>query len=259
VTRVAAIAALVCLTLVPAAAGTSVAHHPPIALTASPSHLTLVGTGRTTIRVTNFGARAVVLDLTRAGFSIDLRGRPRVVARGDARAAVSWLTLRPRSLALHPGGSGLLTVSARVPPRAEPGDHDALVLMTTRPRRTGGLAVRMRMGVVVVVRAPGRIVRRLQLRGLRVRRTTKRMRVLELMVVNRGNVTEALDRGQLVVSFGYGGRIVRLRPEARELRPRTSGIVQLPYRGPIRGWVTVRAQISFGSHREVRRAYRIRL
>jgi hypothetical protein len=61
------------------------------------------------------------------------------------------------------------------------------------------------------------------------------------------------------VSVRHGGKVVRLRPEARELRPRTRGLVQLPYLGSIRGWVTVRAQISYGSHREARRAFRIRL
>lgn len=248
---------LVLFVLVPAAAGTSTTR-PRVALTASPAHVALAGSGQATIRVTNSGSRPVRVDVARAGFSLDLRGRPRISRSGGARAAGPWLSVRPRRLALGAGASSLLIVSSRVPRRAEPGDYDALVLLTTRPQHGLGLAVRMRIGVVVVVRAPGRIVRLLELRELRVRRVG-RARMLELLVVNRGNVTETLGRNRVDVALHRRGRVhASLQPAAREVRPRTSGIVQFTYRGRLRGWVTARVRISAGGA-GVQRSFRIRL
>jgi hypothetical protein len=252
-----------CVLLVPAKAGTSNARRPaprpPVALTASPAHVALRGSGRTTVRIANVGASAVVIDVTRAGFALDLHGRPEIVSRASSRAAAGWLTLRPRRLALRPGQSGSLTVISRLPAHVEPGDHDALVLMTTRPVRATGLSVRMRIGVVVVVRAPGTIVRRVDPRSLRLRRATRTVRLLELLLVNRGNITELLGRNQVDVSLGRRGTArATLRPEARELRPHTSGVVQLLYRGSLRGWVTARVRIAVGRE-TVRRTFRVHL
>ncbi len=250
---------LLCLVLVPAAAGTSI-RRPPIALTASPSHVLLEGSSRATIHVTNFGARRVVVDVSRAGFALDVRGRPRIPLRAEPRAAVSWLAVRPRTLALAPGQTKAFTVSSRLPTRAEPGDHDALVLLVTRPRPRTVVAVRIRMGIVVVVRAPGKVVRRLALRSLRVRRMANRSLALELLVLNRGNVTELLDGARVDASLRRRGpSVARLRPEPREVRPGTSGLLVLTYRGPLRGRVTVRVRITVGRGRAVARVYRLRL
>ncbi len=74
----------VLLALASASAGASGAR-PPVALTASPAHLELAGTGRATVRVTNSGTNPVVLDVRRAGFGLDLRGRPKIVGQHDVR------------------------------------------------------------------------------------------------------------------------------------------------------------------------------
>ena len=246
------------LTLVPATAGTSVTR-PPVALTAAPARLTLDGSGETTVRLRNAGTSRVVLVVTRAGFGLDLRGRPRIVRRG-ARSAARWLSFRPRRLALEPGGSASLVVTSRVPSRAEPGDHDALVLLTSRPRANAGVAVRMRLGIVVVVRAPGVVKRRLVLRRLRVARRG-RTRSLELLVVNGGNVTESLARRGALISLSRHGRpFATLAAGNRNLRPRTSGILEFRYRGRRRGWVTARVVVPAEPGRSiVRRTYRLRL
>lgn len=255
--RTAALA-LAAVVLVPASAGAGTTR-PPVALTATPAHVSLAGAGRATIRVTNAGRTPIVVDVGRAGFSLDLRGRPRVVPRGGVRAAAPWLTVRPRRLDLAAGTSRWLTVTSRIPRHVEPGDHDALVLLTTRPRRGAGVAVRMRIGVVVVVRAPGRVVRLLALRELRVRHA-RGARILELWVVNRGNVTETMERGRVRVSLLRGAAHASLRAEGRDLRPRTAGVVQLPYRGALRGWVTARVRIaSQPGGRAVQRTFRVKL
>ena len=234
----------VVLAFVPAYAGTN-AGRPHVSLVAAPAHVTLAGNARQTVTVTNSGSRAVVVDVTRAGYALDLRGRPRVVLRGAGpRATASWLTVRPSRLVLPPGGSAALAVSSRLPRRAEPGDHGALVLLTTRPIRSAAVAVRMRLGVVVVVRAPGAIVRRLDLLRLQVR-PPGRPRVLELWLANRGNVTELLSPPCVSVTLRRAGKLLaRLRPTARRLLPRTRGIVELRFPRGVHGWVTVQIEPS---------------
>jgi antitoxin (DNA-binding transcriptional repressor) of toxin-antitoxin stability system len=193
--------------------------------------------------VTNAGRRRVVVDVRRAGFALDLRGRPKVVRLSPGRR-VPRLVFRPRSFALAPGASAAIRIASAVPRRAEPGDHAALVLVTTRRRRGGAVAVRMRLGVVVVVRVPGRAVRRLVPLRLHVRRV-RGLRLLDLLVANRGNVSERIGAACLLVDLLRRGRpVARLLPEPRELLPRTRGIAQLRYRGRARGAVLARVRVS---------------
>jgi hypothetical protein len=230
-----------------------------VALTAVPARVVLTGATREAVRVTNSGTKPVVVDASKAGFALTLRGRPRIVRRG-ARSAASWLRLRPTSLALPARTSASLVVSATVPPNAEPGDHDALVLLTTRPSAGARVAVRVRLGVVVVVRVPGTIVRRLELRGLRVARRAAR-RVLELRVRNRGNITETLAGIRVAVSRARTGRrLATLAAARRDVRPRTQGILEFCLPRAVRGAVNAYVVIPAVRGRSViRRTYRLRL
>ena len=248
----------VLLALVPASAGAG-ATRPALALTATPAHVALAGTDRATVRIANPGSRALVVDVARAGFSLDLQGRPHVASRGGARAATRWLAVRPARFVLAPGASRLLTVASRLPRRAEPGDHDALVLLTTRPVRGAGVAVRVRIGVVVVVRAPGRVVRHVAVRALRVHRL-RRVRLIELVLANRGNVTETLPRGAVRVVVRRGYVRLTLHAGARELRPRTRGVVRFRAPSRLRGAATARVVVISGPGRQaVTRTFRLRL
>jgi hypothetical protein len=244
--------------LVPAAAGAGAAPS-PVVLTAAPARLDLAGSTRAVVRVTNSGTKRALVDVSRAGFALDLRGRPRIARKGG-RSASGWLTVRPAHFVLGPRATTSLAVESTLPKRAEPGDHDALVLLSTRPVRNARLAVRLRMGLVVVVRAPGTIVRRLELRGLRVARRARR-RALELMVVNRGNVTESLERARaVVVAARSGRRVATLLADSRDLRPRTRGILEFRFRGRPHGLMAARVLIyAEPGRRALRRTYRIRL
>jgi hypothetical protein len=218
----------------------------------------LAGSTRTAVRVMNSGLKAVGVDVSRAGFALDLRGRPRIVQGGGARSAARWLTFRPSHFTLGPRSSASLVVTSKLPRRPEPGDHDALVLLSTRPLANARVAVRVRMGVVVVVRAPGRVVRRLELRGLRVARRGQG-RALDLVVANRGNITESLARVRAVIAR-RGRGIATLFATSRELRPRTSGILEFRFRRRLHGRMTARVVIPAQPGRSVlRRTYRIRL
>ena len=226
-TPAVAFAAVVALAA-PALAGA--AAPAPVSLVASPSHVALTGSARAPVTVTNSGTNPVVVDVARAGFALDLRGRPRAVSRRS-----SWLAVGPRRLTLAPGATATLTVSAHVPRRAQPGDHSELVLLTSRPPTRRGLPVRLRLGVVVVVRAPGKVVRRVSAISLRVRRAGK-ARVLGLLLANRGTVTESVGGPCAVLWLHRRGRILaRLRAVERRILPHTRGLVELVYRGRLRG------------------------
>ena len=225
-TPAAAFAAVVALAA-PVLAGAAAPS--PVSLVASPSHVALAGSARAPVTVTNSGTNPVVVDVTRAGFALDLRGRPRAVSRRS-----SWLAVGPRRLTLAPGATATLTVSAHVPRRAQPGDHSELVLLTSRPPTRRGLPVRLRLGVVVVVRAPGKVVRRVSAISLRVRRAGK-ARVLGLLLANRGTVTETVGGPCTVLWLHRRGRILaRLRAVQRRILPHTRGLVELVYRGRLR-------------------------
>lgn len=231
---------------------------PQISLVASPAHVQLDGAGRQSVRVSNHGRAPLVVDAARAGFALSLRGRPRLVTTPEAGR---WLTFAPRRFRVPAGGSTSITVTTRVPRGSTPGDHTALLLLTTRPRPRGGLAVRMRLGVVVVLRVPGQIVRRLEPVRLIVHRT-KGKRTLVLTLANRGNVTETLPAGRLTVTLWKGRRqLARFRPPPRELLPHARALFDLRYGGRSRGPITALVQLRRipPADPAVRRAYRLRL
>jgi hypothetical protein len=211
-----------------------------IGLSASPLRLTLRGASASAVTVRNPGRRPLLVDVSRAGFTRALRGKPRV---RPARGAVTWLRLRPRRFQLAPGAKTTLHVVAVPSRRAAPGDHTALVLLTTRPLGVHRVRLRLRVGVIVVLHVPGRIVRRLEPRRLTVRRVGAR-RLLELLLVNRGNVTERLGGDRLRLVLRRRGRtFATLRPRRRELLPRSEGIAEFAYHGPVRGRVLARIEL----------------
>jgi hypothetical protein len=220
--------------LAPSGSGVGAAR-PPVSLVASPARVALSGASRQVVTVTSTGTRAVVVDLLKAGYGLDLRGRPRILARRR-----SWISVRPRRVAIAPGGRARLVVVSAPPRRAEPGDHSELVLLITRPVRTQALSVRMRLGLLVVVRVPGRIVRRLDVARVRFRRR------LEVLVANRGNVTETIAARCFAVTVRRAGRVIaRLHPHARTILPHTSGLFAFPLRRA-RGRVRVGVALSPG-------------
>lgn len=226
-----------------------------IGLSASPLRVTLTGRSAAAITVRNPGRRTLLIDASRAGFARSLRGRPQVRPAGHASG---WLRLRPRRLRVAPGAQAVLHVAAVHPLRAGPGDHPALVLLTTRPLSAHRVRIRLRLGVIVVLHVRGRIVRRLDARGLTVQRSGAQ-RLLELLVLNRGNVTERLGADGLRLLLVRAGRtFATLRPRGRELLPHSAGIAEFSYRGAVRGSVVARIELPPPVRGRVR-SFRVRL
>ena len=226
-----------------------------IGLSASPLRLTMRGKSTSVITVRNPSHRILRVDVSRAGFSRSLRGRPRV---RPASGAATWLHLHPLRFRLAPGTKTTLHVAAVPSRRAAPGDHPALVLLTTRPLGVKHVRVRLRVGVVVDLRIRGRILRRLDARALTVRRRGT-LRLLDLRLVNRGDVTERLPGDGLRLSLLSGGRrFATLRPRSRELLPHSAGIAVFAYRGQVRGAVVARVELR-SPVRGARLSFRVRL
>lgn len=232
-----------------------IAAPPHASLAVSPAHVVLVPGTRELVHIGATGAgRRVTVTATVAGFALDPRGRPRVARAGDA---APWLVLEPRRLVVGRAG-GVIAVRSRRPARARPGDHSAVVLLTTSERTARGVLVRMRIGLVVSVRIPGRLVRRLQIRRMHVRRHGRR-RTLEVSCANAGNVIEHVSGAILRVALvAHGRTVARLAPARRDLLPHTTGIVSFAAPARVRGAVVARVELRRGTARTVRR-FRVQL
>ena len=215
-----------------------------MALSVSPTRIRLTRGASREITVTNAGTSAVGIDVRPSSFVLDLHGKPTI---DGGERAVERIRLRPRHVVLGSRGTAVVTVSATAAAVALPGDHPALVLFTAGSPRSAGIGVRMRIGVVVLVRGAGRIVHRLEIAALR-----ERGRVLEAELANRGNVVE---RPRARISLSRGGHVVALLGRGRQtLLPHSRGVERVRFPSRLRGWVT--AQVEVG---RVRRTFRIRL
>lgn len=135
-----------------------------------------------------------------------------------------------------------------------------LVLLTTRSPRAGRVGLQARLGVRVSVRVPGRIMRRLFLGGLQSRRAQLGRR-MSVSVVNRGNITLRL-RGNVAASLYRRGKpVAGIRTQVpRALPPGSRALLELRYRGRLRGPATVLLHVRLGRGLPgVERRYRIRL
>lgn len=241
------------LLLAAAAPSPGAAAPAPLGLGVMPARVALVGRAPATLSIRNPGSRRVTVAAAAAGVAFSARGRPRLSA---ARGASTWLRIRPRRLRIPPGGARTLTVAAALPRGAARGDHAAAVLLSAL-RSRGGVRVRLRVGVLVLVRVPGRVVHRLQPLGIIVRKRG-RARVLEVRLANRGNVSESLVPGRAALVLLRSGRVVgRARVVGRELLPGSVGLLDFVYRGRLHG--SVRARVQLPGPRVRRRVFRIRL
>jgi hypothetical protein len=221
------------------------ANAPAVALNASPARAVLLAPAARTVQVMNVGSEPVVVNV--AWKSLERRG-----------GANGWLTIAPRRLVLPRRGRAILTVRAAT--GASPGDHEGLVLLTGGPVSRAGVAVQLRLGVRLRIRAPGRLVHRIALTGLRVRRA-KRRRALLVSITNHGNVTEQL-RGRIIVTLVAHDRVLsRLRlGRFRELYPGTRAAIPLPYAGRAHGLVTAIVSLQVPARtRLLQRRYRLLL
>jgi hypothetical protein len=239
------------LVLAASAGGSASAAGPPGGLSVWPARVVLAAGATASINVANRGRDAQTLTIAVAGFALDLRGAPRVVA---SSGGTRLLDVQPLRLGIAPGRVATFVVRARPGAGLRPGDHPALVLLGARGTAGGGVAVRMRIGVAVEVHVAG-IARR----GISLRSLHPRGHMLELTIANGGDVAERIGRTSLLIQVWRHGRLlVVLRPRPRELLPHTRGIVEFRLPSRLRGRVRAVA-VAQGRRIVLRRSFSVSL
>jgi len=201
---------------------TPVAVPPPVALAAAPARLVVPASSRAVIHVANTGSAPLDVRVSRAGLSLGVEGRPAVAARA---APAGWLFVSRTRFRIRGHAAVAIALRAGALRGVRPGDHATLLLLSAvRPGRHA-VAVALRVGVVVVVRARGSTTRRLALGRTQVVREGRR-RVLRVGVVNRGELDEWIGRDRVQLTLWRAGRVVaRPAPLARRLLARSRGVV----------------------------------
>ena len=193
----------------------------PAALTVSPTRIVLAAGERRTLEIANGGGAPVTVSASTAGYAVGLRGRPRVAG------ASTLVAVRPRRVKILPGRAVAVLVS---PLRSAPRDRAALVLVASRA--TGpAVGVSLRIGVLVLVRGTQAPVHRVVPTAVRLRGR----RWLELSVRNLGTASERLSAANVEFVAPRRARVA-----ARELLPRTHGIVRARIRAPAPALAVVR-------------------
>ena len=214
---------------------------PRPALVASPGRVVLDGTTKALVHVAAPRGRQVI-DVSLAPYALDLRGRPRL---GGGAPAPRWVSVRPLHLRVGPAGA-VVTLAAAPPRGAVPGDRPFALVLTTRGVRGKSVAVRLRIGVLVIAHVRGKVVRRLVIGPV----VARSGRLVELTIRNTGNAVERLARGRLVLTLLRRGRVVvRLHPPPRELLPRSRAVIVTRLPRSLHGPATVRVSLGSFVHR----------
>jgi hypothetical protein len=239
-----------------------VAAPPRTTLSVSPAHVALQAGSRATLHIQTGAGGPLLLRASVAGLALDLRGKPRIAAR---REAAPWLSVSPASVEVGRRGATLVIASHRRP-SSWPGDHSALVLLTATAPPAKGVAIQLRVGVVVTMRVKGRLVHRLEVVAARVgrssvgRRSARRARMIELTFANRGNVIESIGGPRLRITLLRRGRVIaRLAARRRKVLPHTAALVLVRYGGRSRGLTTIRILVAGPAGRSVVRSFPLRL
>jgi hypothetical protein len=240
-----------------AALASPVAAAPRTALSVSPAHVALDAGSRASLHVQTGAGRRLLLRASVAGLALDLRGRPRVATKRDA---APWLSVSPATVEVGRAGATLVIASRRQP-ASRAGEHSAVVLLTATAPSAKGVAIQLRVGVVVTVRVKGRLVHRVEVTAARLRRRPlQRSRLIELTFANRGNVIESIGGPRLRITLLRRGRVIARLPAARrKVLPHTAALVVVRYRGRSHGPATIRVTLPKPGGRTAVRSFTLRL
>ena len=215
-----------------------------VTVSVAPSRVVLDGASQTAVSVTNSGSARTTIDVRIGNYVILADGRVRIDPKlPPGRSAKHWLTVSPRRVDLAPGETAEVTVTSRPPRSAAPGDHHALLLLSSVPRSSSRVAIRTRVGVTTLVRVGGPVLRQLRPLGLSVK-TARNARFVRFAVENRGNVNERFVSARTTLVLRQAGKVVAtLHAGTRSILPGTRGDLVFVYRGKVRGDVTAVARV----------------
>jgi P pilus assembly chaperone PapD len=227
-----------------AAASTAGAAGPPLAISASPFSLKLQGAATGSIHVVNPGSKAVTVDVSTGDLAVAQTGKVTVDPKEKPPlSARAWLTVAPGKLTLAPGAGADVTVNVHPPRDATPGDHYALVLLTTVPPNNVQIGVRTQIGVSVVDTIAGAVPKPVRIEAASVV-TVGKKHALQLRVVNPSAFLEHLVRGAVTADIRRGARrVAHLVAAPRVLLPRSTAQIELPYPAKLRGRFSVTTEV----------------
>jgi hypothetical protein len=229
---------------------------PPVALAAAPARLVLPASTRSVIRLANTSGAPLDVRVSRAGLTLGREGHPAI---GPRAAPASWLFVSRTRLRIRAHAAAALTVRAGNLRQARPGDHSTLLLLSaTRPGRRA-IGVALRVGVVVVLRAPGPVRQRLSLGSVHLDRRGRRA-ILRIGIVNRGDLDEWIGGRRVLLRLRRAGRVVA-RPAImpRRLLARSSGVLVASTSAQLRGRFQLEVRLARPRPRSpaARRVYRV--
>jgi hypothetical protein len=204
----------------------------PVALSVSPPRIAVTAPASRTITLRNTGGDDLVVEVTRR-------------AVGESAAFKSWVHVLPARQTVRAGRSARFTLRVSRSARATPGDHAAVVFLTTRRPHADGIAVRLRVGVRVIVRMPGPLVHRVAVGRPRVRRGR-----IVVWLANRGNVIVPVMQDVRATLRRRRHLVARLRPRGPALLlPQGRAALVFPYARRLRGLFTLELRVGRTSHR----------
>lgn len=209
---------------------------PAAALSVSPARATIHASSSVSLRVANPSATGVFVTVTRTGLTLRAGGRPALDAARMPRAG--WLYVSATRFRLDAHRLRVVRVRAGELADARPGDHAAVLLFSATPVRRGGVAVALRIGVVLTLRAPGHVRRRLTLRAVAL--SGRHVRVT---VCNDGDVDESLGRGAVRVTTKWSQGAARARSSPQRILAHTTGVLVLALPRRARGRMTITARL----------------
>jgi hypothetical protein len=227
---------------------------PRVALTVSPAHLTLAAGAKATVRVAPAAGARLVLRCSVTGLRLDARGHPAI---GGAPDAAAWLKVTPATVSVGSSGASFV-VSSRRAAHARPGDHVAILLLTATVPGSKGVAVGMRVGLVVTVAVKGRLTRHVAVVAVHGRREPGGRSLVSVTLVNRGDVIESVGGPLFQVRLSRHGRVLaRPRVARRKILPRSTAV--LTFRCRARGVVVVRIVPGSTGRHAPARSFRLRM
>ena len=174
------------------------------------------------MRVSNRGGSPVLITMEVAGFRPQgQEGQVELTAQEEAEFGILTCTsVSSSECLLEPGQEEAVTFLIEVPENAPPGGHYMSVLATLGSGGTGqGLVVGQRIGSLVLLRVAGEVVEQAHVAEIIAPGFAAKGPIdFDVVLRNTGNV-HLRPIGELVVRGTFGGEIVRLPLEQRNILP----------------------------------------
>ena len=174
------------------------------------------------IRVSNRGDSPIPITMHVAGFRPrGQEGQVELTEQEEAEFGIlTWTTVDPSEFLLEPGEEIPVTFLIEVPENAPPGGHYMSVLASLGSGGSGqGVAVGQRIGSLVLLRVTGEVVEQAQVAEIAAPGFAAKGPIdFDVVLRNTGNV-HLRPIGEIVVRGTFGGEVVRLPLEQRNILP----------------------------------------